>query len=120
MPSLARPLPKGYEHLERFSEWSVSSDSERIAMRLDTPFPQVVEFYDAVMPSVKDAMAYLATRSVDNPTLEDVNLVNLLKAMAEIANAVEIYHQGSIPDAGDLRLYVSSIPRDLAGSDVNE
>lgn len=113
-------MPRGFEHLSSVSGWCISSDADRISKRLDTPFPEVISFYDSVLPSVPDAMAYLATRPVENPSLEDINLVNLLKTLAEVANAVEIYHQGAIPDAGDLRLYVSRIDRDLVGSDLHE
>lgn len=117
MTSVEIPMPKGFEHLAVHGDWCISRDQDRIDKRLDTPFTEVVAFYDAVLPAVPDAMAYLATRPVDNPTLEDTNLLNLLKTMAEMANAVEIYHQGSVPDGGDLRYYVSSIDRDVVGSD---
>lgn len=119
MSSAPMPLPAAFQDLQDFDDWAISRDADRIAKRLDTPFEQVVAFYDAVIPHVHDAMQYLATRPVDNPSIEDINLVNLLKTLAEMANAVEIYHQGPIPDAGDLRLYTSGIDRDLAGSDLN-
>jgi hypothetical protein len=120
MPESTIVFPAGFEHLDGFSQWVTSHDEDRIAKRLDVPFEETVAFYDAVLPHVSPAMAYLATRPVDNPSIEDTNLVNLLKTMAEVANAVEIYHQGAIPDAGDLRMYVSKIPRDLQGSDTHE
>ena len=119
MTDVKCPLPQQFGALTEFDDWCVSSDEARIAKRLDTPFSEVVAFYDAVMPMVPEVMTYLATRPVDNPSIEDINLVNLMKMMAEIANAVEIYHQGPIPDAGDLRNYVSRINRDLVGSDVD-
>ncbi|GAB3196127.1 hypothetical protein GCM10027062_04660 [Nocardioides hungaricus] len=119
MPDATFVFPAGFEELAAFSDWCVSRDGDRIAKRLDTPFPEMVAFYDAVLPHVAPAMAYLSTRPVDNCSLEDANLVNLLKTMAEMANAVEIYHQGAIPDAGDLRLYVSTIDGDVLGSDTH-
>ncbi|GAB6984322.1 hypothetical protein [Nocardioides pyridinolyticus] len=119
MPSSTVGFPAGFEELAEFSDWCLSRDSDRIARRLDAPFPEMVAFYDGVLPHVARAMSYLATRPVENPSLEDTNLVNLLKTMAEMANAVEIYHQGAIPDAGDLRLYVSTIDQDLLGSDTH-
>jgi len=120
MPSVSVPLPEGFEELSNYVEWCISSDADRIAKRLEAPFPEVVAFYDAVMPYVPAAMAHLAKCPVESPSLEDINLVNLLKTLAEMANAVEIYHQGSIPDAGDLRYYVSRIDRDLVGSDLHD
>ncbi len=120
MSDVTIPMPIGFEHLSQFAEWCLSGDADRIARRLETPFPEVVAFYDAVLLSVPDAVAYLATRPVENPPLEDINLVNLMKTTAEMANAVEIYHQGPIPDAGDLSNYVSKINRDLVGSDIHE
>lgn len=119
MPSSLVPMPVGFEYLSDHSEWCLSRDADRIAKRLDTPFGDIVAFFEAVLPHVPGAMAYLATRPVEDPSEEDINLVNLMKTMAEMANAVEIYGQGPIPDAGDLRVYVSKIDRDLIGSDAN-
>ena len=118
MPSTSVPLPAGFKELAAQSQWCISRDADRIARRLEAPFEQIVGFYEAVLPHVPDAMAYLATRPVDDPSEEDINLVNLMKTMAEMADAVEIYGQGPIPDAGDLRGYVSGIDRDLNGSDT--
>ena len=112
-------MPAAFSELAEFGEWCISRDADRIGKRLDAPFPEVVAFYDAVLPHVPAAMTYLASRPVENPSLEDINLVNILKTMAEVANAVEIYHQGQIPDAGDLRLYVSKIDTDLIGSEIS-
>ncbi|GAA1124606.1 hypothetical protein [Nocardioides aquiterrae] len=119
MPDATYVFPAGFEELAEFSDWCISRDEDRIAKRLDTAFPETVAFYDAVLPHVARAMSYLSTRPVENCSVEDTNLVNLLKTMAEMANAVEIYHQGAIPDAGDLRLYTSSIDADLLGSDTH-
>jgi len=120
VPDTAITFPAGFEHLSEFSDWAVSLDESRITKRLDTPFPETVAFYDAVLPHVSGAMSYLATRPVANPSVEDVNLVNLLKTLAEMANAVEIYHQAAVTDGGDLREYVSKIDRDLLGADTHE
>ena len=120
MSSASIVLPEGFENLSQYGAWAISRDEDRIAKRLETPFEEVVAFYDAVIDQVYEAMQYLSTRPVNNPSIDDINLVNILKSMAEIANAVEIYHQGPIPDAGDLRGYVSRINRDLVGSDLNE
>lgn len=119
VPDSTIPMPAGFEDLASYADWCVSRDSDRIAKRLETPFAELAAFFDAVLPRVRDAMEYLATRPVDDPAVEDINLVNLLKMMTEAADAVEIYHQGPIPDAGDLRLYVSKIDRDITGSEID-
>jgi hypothetical protein len=105
------------DKLDQFADWAVTSDQERIGRRIDLPFEEVVDFYDRLLPHVDEIMSYLRTRPVDNPSIEDINLVNVMKSLVEVSDAVEIYGQGAIPDAGDLRNYASRLDRDLVGSD---
>lgn len=112
------PFPADFDHrLDQFAVWAVTSDQERIGRRINLPFMEVTDFYDRLMPYVDEIMSYLRSRPVDNPSIEDVNLVNVMKSLVEVSNAVEIYGQGAIPDAGDLRNYASRLDRDLVGSD---
>ncbi len=112
------PFPAGFgDHLDQFSAWAVSSDQGRIARRVDLPFEEVADFYHRLMPHVDAIMSYLRTRPVTDPSIEDINLVNVMKSLIEVSNAVEIYGQGGIPDAGDLRNYASRLDRELVGSD---
>ena len=112
------PFPEVFgDKFDQFTDWAVTLDRERIGRRINLPFEEVVDFYDRLLPYVDDIMSYLRTRPVDNPSIEDINLVNLMKSLVEVSDAVEIYGQGVIPDAGDLRNYASRLDRDLVGSD---
>jgi hypothetical protein len=53
-------LPEPFSELEPYvADWALPTRAERYAARLDRPFPELVEFYDAVAPRAEEAIAYL-------------------------------------------------------------
>jgi hypothetical protein len=100
-------LPAGFEPLQRFSDWILPTERQRIEARLTTPYETSREFYDAVLAEIPRIMPYLLTRPVQSVATEDQNLLDLTLAFVEISNAVEIYEESEIPDGANLRLFVS-------------
>jgi hypothetical protein len=97
----------------------VPTDRERVYRRVETPFKEIQDFYDAVLPDFERIVAYLQSRPTVDISEEDANLLNLALSMVEISNAVEVYEQGQVVDGDDLRKYVSSIDKPVAaGSDL--
>lgn len=100
-------LPAEFESLNRFSDWVLPTERQRIEARLATPYEASMEFYEAVLAEIPRIMAYLLTRPIENVAVEDENLLNLTLSLVDVANAVEIYDESEIPDGANLRLFVS-------------
>jgi hypothetical protein len=104
-------LPTGFEGLAKFRAWGLPTEGERIARRLETPMPEVQEYYDGMMAELPKIMAYLLERPATNTTPEDENLLFLMFSLHEIAQAVEIYGCGEVVDGADVRLFTSVLDR---------
>jgi hypothetical protein len=97
-------LPDGFRHLERFADWCVPHEKDRIERRVTVPFEEIRSFYDAMLPEVTGIVGYLRTRPVDQATPEDENLLFLVQSLIEISGAVEVYGENRITDGADPRL----------------
>ncbi|MFI6353588.1 hypothetical protein ACIBJF_13215 [Streptomyces sp. NPDC050743] len=100
-------LPAGFGDLERFTDWLLPDERARIEARLTHPYADSKAFYDAMLAAVPRFMPYLLGRITEDADHADRNLLQLVLAYVEIANAVEIYGQSEIPDGADLRLFIS-------------
>ncbi|SFL36705.1 hypothetical protein [Geodermatophilus ruber] len=114
MPETTTPestvaLPAGFEHLSRYASWVLPTERERIAARLDRPYPESVEFYKGMLAEQERIMSHLLTVPVAEATPEDMALMHMTFAFLEIANAVEVYGESEVPDGADLRLFVSTL-----------
>jgi hypothetical protein len=100
-------FPAGFAHLEPYGPWVLAGERARIEARLTTPYEQSHAFYSAMLPEMPAIMAYLRAQPVDPGDQRVLALLDLTLAFTEIANAVEIYGQGEVPDGANLRLFVS-------------
>ena len=95
------PLPPGFSDLEPFvSDWCLDSEPERYAKRLSSTMEEIQEFYDAVMPRVGDAIAYLEKFPLHDLPADVHRLLLLLYSLILVSFAVEIWRQPYIPDTG--------------------
>lgn len=106
-------LPAGFRSLLGFTDWITDNESERVEKRLNAAMPEAQELYDAMTGELERIMAYLKTRPVDDVSARDQNLVHLVFALIEIAQAVEIYGQGAVVDGADLREFRPGVDRPI-------
>ena len=107
------PLPPGFSDLEPFvADWCLDSEPERYAKRLSSTMDEIQEFYDAVMPRVGDAIAYLEKFPLDELPEDAWRLLKLLYSLILMSFAVEIWKQPYIPDTGtaQFELRIDPIP----------
>lgn len=97
-------LPERFRHLERFADWCLPHEKDRIARRVTLPFDEIQAFYDAMLPEVTSIVGYLRTRPVEEATPEDENLLFIMQSLVEISAAVEVYGENRVTDGADPRL----------------
>ncbi|HEY7107195.1 MAG TPA: hypothetical protein VH986_12380 [Acidimicrobiia bacterium] len=98
-------LPPEFADLEPFAtDWSLATEAERWAKRLDSSMEEIQALYDALTPRGEAALAYLDRYTLDDMPPEALNLMYLLYSLVTVSFAVECWHQPCVPDAGATRL----------------
>jgi hypothetical protein len=98
---MGNTLPAGFEELEPYAEdWALATRAERYAARLDRPFDDLVDFYDAIAPHAEQAIAYLDALDITALPVDAKRLMHMLYSMILVSYAVNVFKQNRIPDAG--------------------
>ena len=98
---MGNSLPEAFSELEpHAADWALPTRAERYAARLDRPFPELVEFYDAIAPRAEEAIAYLDGLDIDALPEDATRLLHLLHSMILVSYAVNVFKQNRIPDSG--------------------
>jgi hypothetical protein len=95
-------LPKGFEDLAPFvAEWAALETPEaRYARRRSLPMERLAAYYAAVQPRLGAIFARLDAFPFDQPLpAPEARLFNLVMGMSEVAQAVEVFGQPSVPNA---------------------
>ncbi|HEY0747899.1 MAG TPA: hypothetical protein VGD63_14460 [Steroidobacteraceae bacterium] len=92
----ARLLPGGFEDLEPFAAWSLSTETERITRRQTSSFEEIVAFRNAILPYLERIFSYLEQKPLDALQPPDRRLLYLTLSLAEIAPSVEYYRQPAV------------------------
>jgi hypothetical protein len=93
-------LPEGFEDLEPFIDWCLPTEAERYAKRLDSTMAELQAFYDAAMPRLEDAMAYLDQFPLNDLPDEASRLLWLCYSLVNASFPVEVWRQPRVPDCG--------------------
>jgi hypothetical protein len=94
-------LPEEFADLEPLAEkWSLPSEQQRFAVRLETPMDELQAFYDVMTPRLPEVMAYCDQFSLDAMPDEVVNLMRLVYALLVVSFPVEVWGQPRVPDTG--------------------
>ena len=102
-----RRLPDQFRDLETLaSRWSLATEAQRHAKRMDSSINELRAFYDTLMPRIENMLGYLSEFAVDNLTPEGRDLLHLAFSLAEIAPAVELYGMPEVPDGFDSRRFI--------------
>ena len=96
-------LPDQFADLERFSDWSLPTERERNARRLASSMEGIKEFYDAMVSRTEPILEYLDRFELGRLPEREQRLLNLTLALAEVANAVELYKNPAVIDGFDPR-----------------
>ena len=90
-----RQLPEGFQDLEPFLSWSLATDRERIIKRKTSLMPEIVAFYEAVLPRMDAILSHLeqfpAEQEGSQIPADVQRLFFLALSLAKIAPAVELY-----------------------------
>ena len=106
-------LPKGFEDLAPFvAEWgSLTTQDERYVRRQSLPMERLQAYYDVVQPRLEAIFTHLDSFPYGPPLPEpEALLFRITLAMAEVAQAVEIYGQPTVPNVpGDCRFTIAPV-----------
>jgi hypothetical protein len=106
-------LPEQFKTLQPFVAWSLATETERNRRRHQVSMDQIVAFADAILPQVDAIVAYVdaaaaetgtETRSLPEPA---ASLMAMLLSLAEVAPAIECYHQPAVIDGYDPQRFLA-------------
>jgi hypothetical protein len=99
-------LPAEFVDLEPFAaDWSLSAEEDRYARRLASSMEELQTFYDAVVPRIDAAKAYLDQFDLVDLPEQAKNLMWLLASLITVSYAVDVFKQPKVPDTGASYLY---------------
>jgi hypothetical protein len=78
---------------------------ERSGRRSASSMAELQAFYDAILPRIQDALAYLSKIEVGAGAAADQRLLNLTKCLAEVAPAVELFAEPVISYGYDVERF---------------
>jgi hypothetical protein len=103
-------LPAQFSDLERFSDWMLPTEHERYTKRIDTPFDQLQEFYDAAFPRLEEGLAFCDRYQLGDLPHDVRNLMHLLQSLVTVSFSVEAWGQGRVPDTGSSEILCLAEP----------
>ena len=99
-------LPTEFADLEPFAAWSLETEAERYAKRLGSTMDEMQAFYDAALPRLEAAMAYL-----DSLPEDATRLLWLCYSLVNASFPVEVWRQPRVPDSGAASMDMVVEPR---------
>jgi hypothetical protein len=84
-------LPAGFGDLERFMDWSLATERERMVKREQTPIPETSAFHAALLARMEAIVEYLNQYPYAELPPDAQRLCNMALSMVEVASLVEIY-----------------------------
>jgi hypothetical protein len=94
-------LPDDFVDLEQFIEWSLPTERERNAKRLASSMDEITKLYEALVPRTEGILEYLDRFELDQLPEREQRLLDLTLALAEVANAVELFKSPAVKDGFD-------------------
>lgn len=100
-------LPTPFAHLAPFHHWSLATETERTRMRNTSDMADIIAFKDAMLAQVDAIVAYLNGFPLDAMPPPEAALMHMLLSLAEVAPAVEAYHQPGVIDGYEFSRFVA-------------
>ena len=92
-------LPEQFGALEEFFDWALATETERNNKRLNSEYSEIERFHGAVVARAEEAIEHLDQYELQALEGKELNLLNLLLALAEVTPAVA-YYQGPFVAGG--------------------
>ena len=93
-------LPADFADLEPFSEWALPTEHERFAKRLASSMDELQAFYDAALPRLDDAVAFLDQFELSALPGDASHLIWMYYSLMTVSFPVEVWRQPRVPDSG--------------------
>jgi hypothetical protein len=93
-------LPTDFADLEPYTDWCLASEAERYAKRLSSSMDEMQAFYDAALPRLEAAMAYLDGLELNDLPDDAGQLLLLCYSLVNVSFPVEVWRQPRVPDSG--------------------
>lgn len=102
-------LPTEFESLTPFAaKWALPTQDERQSTRLHASAADLRAFYDAMLPHMESALAYVDTFPLGQLPEESAALYRMMLSMAEVAPHVELYRgDPKVPHSFDERRFIA-------------
>jgi len=84
-------LPKGFRNLEHFLDWSLGTETERIAKRVATPMDEIIDFHAAMSQQLEEIIVFLNQYPYDDLPENGQRLCDMALSLVEVAPLVEMY-----------------------------
>jgi hypothetical protein len=97
-------LPADFVDLEPFAEWAIPTERARYAKRLCSTMDELQAFYDAALPRMDAAAAYLEQFDIDALPDDGKRLLWLYCSLVTVSFPVEVWRQPKVPDSGSTSL----------------
>lgn len=89
-------LPEQFKDLERFGDWVLPTERERSAKRLSSPYSEIEDVYNSLLPRLDEMLAYLNGFPLNDLPENEGRLLLLAIVLAEVAPAVEFFGQPEV------------------------
>jgi hypothetical protein len=104
MSTSVSTLPADFADLEPFAEWAIPTERARYAKRLSSTMEDLQAFYDAALPRMDAAAAYLEQFDITALPDEAKRLLWLYCSLVTVSFPVEVWRQPKVPDSGSTSL----------------
>jgi hypothetical protein len=95
-------LPDAFAEFEPFAAtWCLATEAERYARRLASSMEDMIEFHDALLPRLEEAIEYCDKHPLDDLPEDVTHLLQLIYSVIMVAMSVEIFFQPKAVDAAD-------------------
>ncbi len=96
-------LPAPFADLEGFvGAWALATEAERSRKRKASTMAEIQAFYDAILPRMEAILSYLNQFPLEEMPEEGKRLLYLSLSLAEVASAVELFKQPTVPEGYDV------------------
>jgi hypothetical protein len=99
-------FPTTFALLERYSDWALPTEIERLRYCACQPMDLIQAFYAAFQAEQAEVMDYLAQRPISDLSAQDTRLMHLAMAFVEAAIAVEMYGEPDCRFASALDTFI--------------
>ncbi len=100
-------LPPQFTHLTPFLRWSLATETERNRLRNTSEMRDIIAFKDAMLADVDAIVSWLNTFPLSAMPPDAQALMYMLLSLAEVAPAVEAYHQPGVIDGYDPSRFIA-------------